>query len=262
MSAATAIDRGDRPYQQDQVEVFVHARVPGCVLAVVADGMGGKSGGRKASDQVMLIARQLFERFIPSKDDPADLLRRLLNESHLLIKLTAITSEQEPHSTLAACLLTPDLQAHTVHAGDSRIYHFHGPQMAWRSTDHSLVQHMVDLGQISEEQALTHPKANLLIGCVGGEEEPPVAMHRIAQLEIGDSLMVCSDGLWHYFTPREMGTYVNALKPRDACRMLITKARQRARGGGDNLCLALVRIEPLTDPAAARPPEVVLNFQA
>ncbi|MEO8123945.1 MAG: serine/threonine-protein phosphatase, partial [Burkholderiales bacterium] len=50
--AATGIHRGDRAYQQDQVQVIGHARVAGCVLAVLADGMGGKSGGRKAADQV------------------------------------------------------------------------------------------------------------------------------------------------------------------------------------------------------------------
>src|SRR5512132_3462900 len=100
--AATALHRGDRTYQQDQVEIFTHARVPGCVLAVLADGMGGKSGGRKASDQVLLTARQLFERFTPSRDEPVAALQQLVNEAHLMIKLTAITAEEEPHSTIAA----------------------------------------------------------------------------------------------------------------------------------------------------------------
>jgi Serine/threonine protein phosphatase len=64
--AATGIHKGDREYQQDQVALLVHPRHKGCILAVVADGMGGRSGGRKASDQVMLTARQLFERYSPS----------------------------------------------------------------------------------------------------------------------------------------------------------------------------------------------------
>ena len=56
LSATTGIHRGDRAYQQDQVQVIAHNRVPGCVLGVLADGMGGKSGGRKAADQVILSA--------------------------------------------------------------------------------------------------------------------------------------------------------------------------------------------------------------
>ena len=79
--ASTAIHRGDRAYQQDQVELLTHDRVPGCVLGVLADGMGGKTGGRKASDQVILTARQLFERYLPAKDDPAESLRQLVMES-------------------------------------------------------------------------------------------------------------------------------------------------------------------------------------
>ncbi len=65
LTASTGIHKGDREYQQDQIALLSHARVPGCVLAIVADGMGGRSGGRKASDQVMLTAKQLFERFSP-----------------------------------------------------------------------------------------------------------------------------------------------------------------------------------------------------
>ena len=72
--AATGIHKGDRAYQQDQVEIIAHPRVTGCALGLLADGMGGKSGGRKASDQVVLTARQIFERYVPSKDDPGELL--------------------------------------------------------------------------------------------------------------------------------------------------------------------------------------------
>ena len=58
--------------------------------------------------------------------------------------------------------------------------------------------------------------------------------------------MACSDGLWHYLTAREIGAIINALSPREATEMLISKARQRARGSGDNLSLVLVRIEAIT----------------
>ncbi len=245
LSAATGIDRGDRLYQQDQVEVYPHPRAAGCLLAVLADGMGGKSGGRKAADQVLLIARQLFERFVPGRDPAAELLKQIVQESHLMIRLTAITSEQEPHSTIAAALVLPNRECHIIHAGDSRVYVFRGSQLLIRSMDHSLVQRLVEQGEISEEEANDHPHAHLLTGCLGSDEEPPITPARIDQLQEGDSVMVCSDGLWHYFTSRELGTIVNALRPRDASKMLISKARQRARGGGDNLSLALVRVDPL-----------------
>ncbi len=241
--AATGIHRGDRPYQQDQVEIIPHPRVQGCLLAVVADGMGGKSGGRKAADQVVLTARQIFDRYVPSKDDGAQAMLQLISEAHLMIRLTAMAFEEEPHSTVASFIVNPDLTAHLAHAGDSRIYHFKGPEMASRTLDHSYVQRLVDEGQITEDEANVHPQANLLTGCLGTQTEPIVSQSRIEQLEIGDSLLVCSDGLWHYFTPKEIGAIVHTLPPREAVEMLVSKARHRARAGGDNLSLALVRVE-------------------
>ncbi len=245
MLAATALHKGDRPYQQDQVQILRHARHKDCLFAVLADGMGGKSGGRKAADQVVLTARQLFDRYVPAKDRPEELLRQLVQESHLMIKLTAITAEEEPHSTIAAFLLQPNRECDIVHAGDSRVYHFRGAEQVQRTIDHSYVQRLIDEGKLTEEAAQTHPQSNLLTGCLGTQADPPFATTHIAALEVGDSLLACSDGLWHYFTPRELGAIVHALPPREASEMLVTKARQRARGTGDNLSLALVRIEPI-----------------
>jgi serine/threonine protein phosphatase PrpC len=245
LSAATGIHRGDRAYQQDQVEILPHHRVPGCALAVLADGMGGKSGGRKASDQVILTARQLFERYGPNQDDPTELLKQLVLEAHLMIKLTAITAEEEPHSTVTAFLIGPNRECDVIHAGDSRIYHFRGPDLVKRTIDHSFVQRLVDEGQIAEEDANTHPQSNLLTGCLGTHQDPPLTLHHIDKLEVGDSMLACSDGLWHYFTPKELGAIVHTLPPREASEMLVSKARQRARGGGDNLSLALIRIDSL-----------------
>jgi serine/threonine protein phosphatase PrpC len=246
LSAATGIHRGDRAYQQDQVQIIPHLRVPGSVMAVLADGMGGKSGGRKAADQVILTAQQIFERFAPTKDDAGEALKQLVLEAHLMIKLTAITSEEEPHSTVAAYIISPTRECHLVHAGDSRVYHFRGPDLVSRTVDHSYVQRLVAEGSITEEEANNHPQSNLLTGCLGTHQDPPITVGHIDRLEIGDTMLACSDGLWHYFTPRELGAIVHALPPREASEMLVNKARQRARGGGDNLSLALIRVDPLS----------------
>ncbi|MCE2656792.1 MAG: PP2C family protein-serine/threonine phosphatase [Rubrivivax sp.] len=245
LTASTALHKGDRAYQQDQVVILPHPREPGCVLAVVADGMGGKSGGRKAADQVQLTARQTYDRFVPSLDDPAEMLTRLVMESHLMIKLTAISSEEEPHSTVAAFLLMPDRSAHVVHAGDSRVYHFRGTELLRRTSDHSFVQRLIDDGKLTEDEAAVHPQSNLLTGCLGTEQDPPLALWRIDSVQPQDALVACSDGLWHYFSSRELGAIVQALPPREAGEMLVSKARQRARGGGDNISLAIVRLESL-----------------
>ena len=216
LTASTGIHKGDREYQQDQVALLSHARIRGCILGIVADGMGGRSGGRKASDQVMMTARQLFERYDPLTDDAAAMLKQVVQEAHLVIKLTAISAEDEPHSTLAAFILNPAGDCHWAHAGDSRIYHY-------------------------------HPKSNIVMGCLGTENEPIVDHHFIAQMRAGDALLACSDGVWHYFNNTELGSVLSTLSAREATEFLIQKARSRARGGGDNLSLIVVKLEPLDE---------------
>ncbi len=252
ISASTGIHKGDRDYQQDQVALLNHPRVNGCMLAVVADGMGGRSGGRKASDQVMMTASQLFERYSPELDDAPSMMRQLVQEAHIVIKLTAISSEQEPHSTLAAFLINPGGDCHWVHAGDSRIYHYHGNKMIKRTMDHSYVQTLVDKGEISEEEANSHPQSNILMGCLGTEEDPQIDVHYVPSLRPGDTLMCCSDGVWHYFSNTELGSVLSALAPREATEFLIDKARSRGHGTGDNLSLIVVKVEPL-EPEPVRP---------
>jgi len=245
LNAATGTHRGDRAYQQDQVAVVAHPRIEGCVMGIVADGMGGKSGGRKAADQVILTARQLFERYSPDDESPAELLGQITSEAHLMIKLTAISAEEEPHSTIAGFVVSSDRCAHWIHSGDSRIYWFRGARLVKRSMDHSYVQRLVDEGQLTEAEASTHPQSNLLTACLGTVQDPTSTSERFEGLEVGDTLMCCSDGLWHYFTAQELGSVLYSLPPREAAELLVSKARQRARGGGDNLSLAIVKLENL-----------------
>ncbi|HSU20960.1 MAG TPA: protein phosphatase 2C domain-containing protein [Variovorax sp.] len=245
-AAATGLHKGDRPYQQDQVLVIDHPRASGCLLAVVADGMGGRSGGRKASDQVLMTARQLFARHRPEHDEPAALLRQLLDDAHMVIKLTALSSEQEPHSTLAAFLVTPRGESTWIHAGDSRIYHFRQGRLLKRTRDHSYVQMLLDRGEITEAQAAGHPQSNILMGCLGMTAvAPPVTIDTSEPLQPGDVLMACSDGLWQHFQPSEMGPVLAQHPPRVAIELLMAEARERSRGTGDNISLAVLKVEPL-----------------
>ena len=245
LTAATGIHKGDRDYQQDRVALLTHTRFNGCILGIVADGMGGRSGGRKASDQVIMTARQLFERYSPESDDGAALLMQVAREAHVVIKLTAISAEEEPHSTIAAFLINPGGDCHWAHSGDSRVYHYHNGKFVRKTLDHSYVQLLVKRGEITAEQANSHPQSNILMGCLGTETEPPVDVHFIAKLRTGDSLLVCSDGVWHYFADDEMAGVLERLSAREASEFLIDKARTRAQGGGDNLSLVVIKLEPL-----------------
>ena len=245
LTAATGIHKGDRDYQQDRVSLLNHARINGCVMGVVADGMGGRSGGRKASDQVIMTSVQLFDRYAPASDDAAAMLMQVAREAHVVIKLTAISSEEEPHSTISAFVLNAGGDCHWAHSGDSRIYHYQNGSLVRRTNDHSYVQMLVKRGEITEEEANIHPQSNILMGCLGTETEPPVDIHFIPRMRSGDTLLACSDGIWHYFNDRELGEILDRLSAREAAEFLIDKARERAQGSGDNLSLVVVKLEPL-----------------
>ena len=103
-------------------------------------------------------------------------------------------------------------------------------------------------GEITEEQAAVHPQSNILMGCLGTDNDPPVDLHFIPKLRSGDTLMACSDGVWHYFNAAELGSVLSSLSAREASEFLIEKARSRGHGGGDNLSLVIVKLEPLGGP--------------
>jgi len=249
IEAGTGQHIGDRKEQQDRTALFTAARAPGYVLAVVADGMGGMSGGALAAEQVIRTAKQTFDLFSPQTDDVGKMLETIAHDAHTIIKLTAFSSEKNPHSTMIALVITPDKSAVWAHVGDSRLYRFEGPNCAERTIDHSYVELLVREGKLSRDEAQNHRLSNVLVNALGSHEyEPQVTLRRYDGLKAGDAFLLCSDGLWHYFSDAELGAAIAMNSPRQASEMLIDKARERAGGAGDNCTLAIVKlVEPATE---------------
>lgn len=246
VEACVARHTGDRREQQDRVGVFAHPRRAGTLLAVLADGMGGHSGGALAAEQVVLKARQNFESYAPGSETPQHLLASIVNEAHLVIRLTRFTSEKDPHSTAVVLMLQPG-RVDWAHCGDSRLYHFRGATLVSRSQDHSLVGELVRKGRLDEAGANNHPQRNVLLSCLGSEREPRIAFGRVAPLAAGDSFLLCSDGLWGYFDDAELGDVVAGHGARDAAAMLVQGARERALGAGDNISLSIIKLVDAAD---------------
>lgn len=241
---------GDRAEQQDRAGIFTSKRAAGCMLVVVADGMGGRTGGALAAQQVVTTAQNLFEDFNPATQSVQDLLTEIIRDAHTIIQLTAVTSEKEPHSTVVAMVVQPQL-IEWAHVGDSRLYYFKGAQLQTRTYDHSYVEHLVQSGKLPRAEALHHRMGHVLTSALGTtDKEPVIDFGRAAHLAPGDSFLLCSDGLWHYFSDEELGESVASRPPRAASELLIEHARRRAHGRGDNCTLAIVK---LTDPGADAP---------
>ena len=242
VSACTAEHIGDRAEQQDRVAILTSKRNPGALLAIVADGMGGRTGGRMASDQVIATADSLFQELSHHDGGFAHMLQQIASEAHTVIRLTALSSEKEPHSTMVALLLKRDF-AIWAHAGDSRLYFFRTGQLMHRTADHTYAAQLAAEGRMVAAEIAAQKYKNILVSALGIAREPQVEMGEAQDLQVGDAFLLCSDGVWAYFDDHELGALLYNLPPREASEQLLRIARDRADGRGDNLSMAIVKLE-------------------
>lgn len=244
IEAGTAQHIGAREEQQDRVAILTAPKAPRYIMAVLADGMGGLSGGAIAAEQVINSAKQAFELFSPTHDDVTSLIDSICQDAHTIIKLSSLSAEKNPHSTVVILVLTPEGRAHWAHVGDSRLYHFEGPNFISRTQDHSYVELLIKQEKLTPQQAAHHPMANILVSALGDHDaEPDITHAQYGPLKAGDAFLLCTDGLWHYFTHAELGAAVAMNTPRMAAELLIEKARERAAGtNADNCSFAILKL--------------------
>lgn len=238
VDACIADHIGDRAEQQDRVTLLTNPARPGKILAVLADGMGGRSGGKMASEQVVATARGLFQEAPTPGQSPRQLLSQIAEEAHAVIKLGAISSQLEPHSTLVALMLDKE-RVDWVHAGDSRLYWFRDQHLQHCTRDHA---YDPNAAQHKSTAASSLKHKNVLYSAMGirlplqldhGDNPQPVR---------GDAFLLASDGLWAHFAPTELCTIVQKNSAREAAECLVKEARIRAAGQGDNLSLAIIKL--------------------
>lgn len=245
IQACTGQHIGDRREQQDRVALFSTANAPGYMMAILADGMGGMKGGALAAEEVRRSAKQTFGQFSPGSDDVEAMLKTITYDAHIIIRLAGIASEQEPHSTMVALVITPTGSAVWAHVGDSRLYRFDGPICRERTIDHSYVEQLMQEGKLARDASTQgHRLASVLVNALGmNGKEPVPTIRRYDSLKAGDAFLLCSDGLWQYFDEAELGAAITVQTARQASEMLIQKARERAAdASGDNCSLAIVKL--------------------
>ena len=242
VTACIADHIGDRPEQQDRVALLTSKRNPGALLAVVADGMGGRTGGRMAADQVIATANNLFQELGAQDSGHRELLQQIAAEAHTVIRLTAMSSEKEPHSTVVALIVKRNY-AIWAHAGDSRLYFFRAGRLVRHTIDHTYASHLRAEGKLEEAERAQQRFKNILVSALGIAREPNLVIDEVDDLQVGDAFLLCSDGLWAYFDDHELAALLHGLPPREASEHLVRLARERADGRGDNLSLAIVKLE-------------------
>ncbi|MBL7199711.1 MAG: serine/threonine-protein phosphatase [Anaerolineae bacterium] len=215
-------------------------------LYIVADGMGGYEGGQQASAlTVRLVANwilsKLYLPYLLDEGHSAD--RRPINQ--VLTEGTVIANgkvfEACPGAgTTLTCAFVLGTNAFLAHVGDSRAYLVSRNTIRQITTDHSLVNRLVELGQITPEEAKIHPQRNILYRALGRAGNLEVDTH-LQSLPLNSSLLLCSDGLWGMIPEAEMLKIINAApSPQVACNRLVAQAKEN--GGEDNITAILVQV--------------------
>ena len=166
--------------------------------------MGGHADGAQAAQCVIDEAATLF----PEQTDlpPVPLMQRIALQAHQNIaRLNPDLPDREQPRTTVVMLMLEGSRGIFAHAGDSRGYVFRNGEVLYRTRDHSVVEAMVQRGELTPEQARRHPIRNQVSRCLGGLSRPTsLEVTPCPPLAPGDLLLLCSDGLWEPLDDREL----------------------------------------------------------
>jgi serine/threonine protein phosphatase PrpC len=244
-----------RSHNEDAVLIITAAHdgdgaLPAVGLFILADGMGGHQSGEIASSlAARAVAHHITREFYlpvlvsqePDTDQPA--LKEVLVDA--VRAANDMVAKRVPGGgTTLTCALMLNSRAYIAHVGDSRAYIVTAEgELDQITHDHSLVDRLVELGQLTPDEAAVHPQKNVLYRAVGqgGELEVDTYMRTIAD---GERLLLCSDGLWGIVNEAEMAEIVTTTSSlQAACERLVVAANKA--GGRDNITTILV--EPPAD---------------
>ena len=176
------------------------------LLLVLADGMGGHLAGEVAATIALQTLSMMFRmQARPYVKKAERFLEDALQQAHwdILAYAEANKMPETPRTTIVACLVQHNC-AVWAHCGDSRLYWVRRNQVLARTRDHSHLEYLIDKGKARESDRNTHPDRNKLYNCLGAGQAPKIEISSQASLETGDTLLLCSDGLWSVLPEAEI----------------------------------------------------------
>lgn len=223
-------------------DAYAVGELPGEVAwAVVCDGMGGEAGGNIASAlAVKVISEKITSAYNEKMRDASikNLLDSAICAANIEVYDMAYSRpDLQGMGTTVVAVIVRDKTAYIAHAGDSRAYIVSGETIQQITTDHSLVQNMVDRGEITAEQAQHHPKKNLITRAVGVEKRIDIDFSEI-DLNDNETLILCTDGLSNFVTNKEMIDDIKDGQYYAFADRLVKRANKN--GGGDNITVVAI----------------------
>ena len=229
---------------QNQDTYLIETLDRNSVLCIVCDGMGGAKSGNVAST----LAAEVFVEEVRQTWKPGmgqDEVEQMLRSAVKLANFTVYDQAQQLEEfsgmgTTLVAILVQDQEVTIVNVGDSRAYLVGRNGIRRLTTDHSVVQMMVDRGELTPEQARTYPGKNYITRAIGPENVAECDVFR-ADVERGDCLLLCSDGLSNMVDDQEiLFEVVHGTNKPNCCQRLLDIAKNR--GAPDNVTGVMVLI--------------------
>jgi len=229
-------------------------------LLVVCDGMGGHKGGEIASRLAVDVIKNHFENLNDDYDVKHELLNALTAANNKLVETAIEDKSLAGMGSTAVIILFKDDLAYTANLGDSRIYLVRDEKVKQLTTDHSLVQQMIDSDMLSPEEAENHPKKNVITKSLGREGAVEPDTSEPIELLKNDKFILCTDGLTNYVKDEEI-LYIAANNPvQQTAGKLVDLANEK--GGGDNITIQIaeVKVDIETPPESVKKRKLLLYF--
>ncbi len=232
-----------RPHNEDNM-AYVIPKDPVVMakkgaLFIVADGMGGHAAGEVASEIAVDTVSKVY--YLDDSEDVATSLVQSVKRANTLIYQRA--AENMLRSGMGTTCVTAVLRggtAYITNVGDSRAYMMHNGQVRQVSQDHSWVAEQVRAGFLTEEQARSHAQRNVITRSLGTQPEVEVDIF-VEQLEEGDFIILCSDGLSGLISDDDLRTIVSQYQPQESVYHLVERANEN--GGLDNITVIVARVQ-------------------
>ena len=217
------------------------------VLVLVADGMGGHEAGDVASATAADVVAQ---RYYALDDAPRRALEAAFTEANARIYAAAEAPGRKGMGTTCTALVLRSAEAFWAHVGDSRLYRLRAGRIERLTTDHSMVAEMVAEGMLTEEEARHHDARNVITRALGIHPETEVALAGPAAVLSDDVYVLMSDGLYDLVSDLEIASALMVPSVHASAHALVDRAK--ARGGHDNVTVAVVRVTPERPSAGPR----------
>lgn len=207
---------------------------------VVADGMGGYSGGALASKLVVEAMLESYQRSDIRRSSYIQILEDAIRDAQQAI---AIYAQKAPQlSKMGSTVVATILEGHLVHVsnvGDSRAYLINANEVLQISRDHSLVAEMVRIGSLTPEEARQHPRRNVLTLSISGQRQEITPHTASIAIHTDDVILLCTDGLWGVVSESKIQEVVLTLAPQKAAERLVELANES--NAPDNISVIIAR---------------------